>query len=131
MSDYPEDPADAEARALEAEIAAFFERVLDKLDAHPRYGEVVRRAVAEGRELLLNYHSHGAQHGWCVSICTPGTGVPLIGLEAPLDELAHIRGIGREESHCDPLMSVFGERLVARFALAAPPRVFLNGVPRG
>ncbi|MBI5431308.1 MAG: hypothetical protein HZA52_00575 [Planctomycetes bacterium] len=120
----------AVAREIEAQIGAFFERVLDKVDAHPRYGAAVRRAIEEGRALILNYHTHGPQHGWCVSICAAGTGVPLLGLDAPLDELAHIRGIAREESHCDPLMAIFADRLIRRFALAAPPRVYLNGAPR-
>lgn len=120
----------AEARELEAEIAAFFDALLDKVGAHARYGPAVERAVEDGRELVLNYHSHGPQHGWCVSICTPGTGVPLLGLEAPLDELAHVRGVGREEAHCEPLMTILGERMVARFGLSAVPRIYLNGAPR-
>jgi hypothetical protein len=123
--------AEAEdAREVALRIAQFFDRVIDKVEAHPRYATLVRRAIADGRELVLDYHSHGARHGWCVSICSPGTGVPQLGIAPPLDELAHIRDIAREEAHCDPLMAIFAERLVARFALAAPPRVYLNGAPR-
>jgi hypothetical protein len=114
----------------EAQVRAFFERLIDKVVAHPRYGAAVRSAVDEGRELVLNYHTHGEGHGWCVSICTRGAGVALLDLGEPLEELAHIRGIAKEEALCDPLMGVFAERLIERFSLASRPRIYLNGAPR-
>lgn len=121
---------DSDEPSPEARVEAYFERLIDKVVAHPRYGAAVKRALDDRRELILNYHSHGPGQRWCVSICAQGAVVPLLDLGAPLEELAHIRGVADLEEHCDPLMAVFADRLVERFSLPSRPHVYLNGAPR-
>ena len=112
------------------DMRAFFERVLEKLAQHPRYAVAVQRAAERERPLILNYHTHGPAQGYCVSICTRDEKLAVFGLEAPLEELAHIRGVAQREEQCDPLMGVFAARLRERFGVREEPLVFLNGRPR-
>ena len=115
---------------MDPRSVAYFDGVLDKIAAHPRYGPALQKAVDEKRPLILNYHTHGPEQGWCVSVCTRDEKLAVFDLETPLEELAHIRGIAQREDECDPLMSVFSARLSKRYGLAAIPLVFLNGRPR-
>ena len=81
---------------------------------------------SSGRE---SANSHGPEHGYCVSICTRAESMAALGLDVPLEELCHIRGVAHEEADCEPLMTVLGMRLVDHYALTAEPRIFLNGKP--
>lgn len=107
-----------------------FDELIDRIEAHEKYGPAVREAATSGAALILNYHTHGGPAGYCVSICRrKPAGLPVLGQPEPLEELAHIRGVGRTEQECVPLMTLFGERLQARYGLQAPPAIYLNGRP--
>lgn len=107
-----------------------FDQLIERIRAHEKYGPAVREAAAAGAAIILNYHTHGGPTGYCVSICRRKLGgLPVLGQPEPLEELAHIRGVGRTEQECVPLMTLFGERLQAHYRLPAPPAIYLNGRP--
>jgi hypothetical protein len=119
--------------APDPRLSAYFELVLEKIDQHPSYSAAVRGAAQQGRRLVLNYHTHGPGQGWCASVCARNEQVPDLGgvlrLGGELDELAHIRGVGREEAECRPLMEAFGALLRARYRLDHAPAIWLDGRP--
>ena len=107
-----------------------FERLLELIDGHPQYGPAVKQAVADGSEVVLNYHTHGAGQPYCVSIASRPRGLlPVVGQNLPLEELAHIKGIGQTEEQCRPLMSTLGEELMRHYSLDQQPGIYLNGHP--
>jgi hypothetical protein len=114
-------------------LIRFFDLVLQKIAEHPSYAGNLDAAVRAGEPLVLDYHTHGPEHGYCVSLCAAEAPVWPIGAdEAPptnLRELAHIRGIAREASECGPMMRAFSSLLEARFPLSSPPEVYLDGQP--
>ncbi len=112
------------------ELLTFFDFAIDKIREHTSYGPKLERAAAEQRELVLNFHTHGPGQGYCASICLVEGGVPLIGLPGELVELAHLRGIARELSDCDPFMNAFADRLVERYKLTQRPITWIDGQPR-
>lgn len=111
------------------ELLHYFDIVCDKIAEHPSYSKNLDQAAAAGEELVLNYHTHGADQAYCVSVCTQNTTLASLGLAPPLHELAHIRGIGKSREECAARMSAFAARLVQRYRLARPPVVFLDGAP--
>ncbi len=115
---------------FERDASQFFDRVLDKIAGHARYASLVQRAVDAQRMIIFNYHTHGPGQGYCVSICTREDPIAALDLDPPLDELAHVRGIAREEAECDALMRVLAARFKARYGIDREPAVFLNGRPR-
>ena len=119
--------------APDPRLVATFGLVLEKLSEHPTYSGALSKAAGAGRQLVLNYHTHGPGQGYCTSICAPNQEVPDLGgvlqLGGELDELAHIRGIGREEAECRPMMSVLGALLLERYQLDRAPAIWLNGRP--
>lgn len=107
-----------------------FEQLMQLLDRHDRYGPAVREAASRQSTFVLNYHTHGPGQDYCVSICEQvRTALPVFGQALPLTELAHIRGIGKSEEHCWPLMTALGEELRRHYDLDADPRIYLNGQP--
>lgn len=112
------------------DLPAFFDFAIDKIREHPSYGPKLARAAEQQQELVLNFHTHGPGQGYCASICVVEGGVPLIGLQGELVELAHLRGIARELSDCDPFMDAFAERLVKRYSLTQRPITWVDGQPR-
>jgi len=110
-------------------LLQYFDLVCDKIAAHPSYGAKLDDAVRAGRQLILNYHTHGPEQGYCVSVCVRSEALAQLGLAAPLEELAHIRGIGKTREECAPRMEAFAARLVARHGLELEPVVFLDGAP--
>jgi hypothetical protein len=90
----------------------------------------MQRAAEEQRELVLNYHTHGPEHGYCASVCQQEGGVPLIGLPGELVELVHLRGIAKTLAECDPFMNAFADRLMARYGLTQRPLTWVDGKPR-
>jgi len=114
---------------MDPELLQYFDLVCDKIDAHPSYGAKLEIAARQGDRLILNYHTHGPDQGYCVSVCVRNETLAQLGLPAPLEELAHIRGIGKEREDCGPRMEAFAARLVARHGLAREPIVFLDGAP--
>jgi hypothetical protein len=119
--------------APDPRLYAYFDLVLDRIAEHPAYGEAVRQAAEAGRRLVLNYHTHGPGQGYCASVCARNEEVPDLGpllqLGGELEELAHIRGIGQEESECRPMMEVFGALLCDRYRLEQRPAIWLDGRP--
>lgn len=111
------------------ELLRYFDIVCDKIAAHGSYGKNLEKAAADGEELVLNYHTHGADQAYCVSVCVRNATLSSLGLAAPLHELAHIRGIGATREECGPRMSAFAARLEQRYRLSRPPIVFLDGAP--
>ncbi|HLG42639.1 MAG TPA: hypothetical protein VI643_04680 [Planctomycetota bacterium] len=109
-----------------------FEGIISQIEAHERYGRAVSEASVAQSPLILNYHTHGGLTGYCVSICRrkPG-GLPVLGQPEELEELAHIRGVGKTAEEGIPLMSVFARELQAHYKLETPPRIQLNGHPAG
>lgn len=120
-------------RAFDPSLVAFFDMVIDRIDEHERYGPAVRAAASDGRTLALNYHTHGPDQGYCASVCALGGETLDLGgvmrLGADLEELAHIRGIGRSEGECGPRMAVFASLLRARYRLERVPEIYLDGNP--
>lgn len=112
---------------MDPALLQFFDVVCEKIAAHPSYGPKVEDAVRSGRQLVLNYHTHGPEQGYCVSVCIRNDALAQLGIDSPLEELAHIRGIGKTREECAPRMEAFSARLLARHRLAKTPVVFLDG----
>lgn len=114
---------------MDPALLQYFDLVCDKIAAHPSYGPKVEEAVRGGRQLVLNYHTHGPDQAYCVSVCVRNESLAGLGIDAPLEELAHVRGIGKSREECAPRMEAFAARLAARHRLAKAPVVFLDGEP--
>jgi hypothetical protein len=111
------------------ELLRFFDLVCDKIAAHPSYSRKLAEAARAGEQLVLNYHSHGPEQAYCASVCVGSETLIEQGLHTPLEELAHIRGIGATAEECGPRMAAFAARLVERYELKRMPLVFLDGHP--
>lgn len=109
------------------ELRRYFDLVCDRIAAHPSYSVNVEQAARAGRQLILNYHTHAPGESYCASVCVQDES--LAQLHASLEELAHIRGIGKAAEECGPLMEAFAARLTDRYGLNRSPAVFLDGVP--
>jgi hypothetical protein len=107
----------------------FFHLVIERIEAHPRYGALMRNAVAAQEELVLNYHTHGAGQPYCVAVGVYDGAIAQLGILGEFREVAHIRGVGRDESECEPLMGLFAALLQQRYELAKTPRIYLAGAP--
>jgi hypothetical protein len=114
---------------MDPELLQYFDLVCDRIAAHPSYSAKIERAAGTGQQLILNYHTHGPEQAYCASVCVRDTALAERGLPAPLEELAHIRGIGATAEECGPRMAALAERLVERYELKRMPLVFLDGVP--
>jgi len=112
---------------MDPALVQFFDLVCDRIAAHETYSVKLAQAVGAHEPLILNYHTHGPDQAYCVSVCIAG------GASAeqapPLEELAHIRGIGASAEECAPRMAAFAARLVERYGLNRAPDVYLDGVP--
>ena len=116
---------------MDPEVSSFFDGIIEKIVQHPSYSKGVSGAVEEKRPLILNYHTHGPAHGYCVSVCVKPKGFPVLGQKPLLEELAHIKGIASQAEECEFLMRAFGSRLKAYYELKELPEVYLNGAPLG
>jgi len=116
---------------MDPEVSSFFDGIIEKIVAHPQYSKNVSGALEAKRPLILNYHTHGPGHGYCVSVCAVPKGLPVLGQKPLLEELAHIKGIASKEEECEFLMRAFGSRLQAYYELESPPRIYLNGAAFG
>lgn len=118
---------------LDPRLVAFFDAVIDRIEEHDSYGPALRGAVAQGRALALNYHTHGTDQPYCASVCAlEGQTVDLGGLlrlGADLSELAHIRGVGPSADECGLRMAIFASLLRARYRLQRDPEIYLDGRP--
>jgi hypothetical protein len=115
---------------MDPEVSSFFDGIIEKIVQHPAYSKNVSGAVEAKRRLILNYHTHGQGHGYCVSVCVKPKGLPVLGQKPLLEELAHIKGIASAEEECDFLMTAFGLRLKAYYELSEAPEIYLNGGPK-
>ena len=107
-----------------------FEKMIQLIEQHASYGPAMRE-VAEGQvQLVLNYHTHGEPTGYCVSIARKKDSILTTASDAGSQaELVHIKGVGKEESQCFPLMSALGREIQEQYQLKHPPLVYLNGKP--
>jgi len=117
------------AREIPEQVFEWFERILDKLEQHPTYGPAMKTSRTRDERWVLNYHSHGEGQPFCISICTREEKLAIFGLPAPLEELAHIRGVGQHADDCVPLATIFGKLLLERYPGAKEPLVFFQGEP--
>ncbi len=113
---------------MDPELLQYFDLVCDKIAAHPSYSVKVAEAARASVQLILNYHTHGPGQGYCASVCIRNELLAERALPAPLEELAHIRGIGMTGDECGPRMEAFAARLAARYELTRMPVVFLDGI---
>ncbi len=114
---------------MDPELLQYFDLVCDKIAAHPSYAMKLEKAAGADEQLILNYHTHGPDQDYCVSVCVQSESLAQHGLPAPLAELAHIRGIGTRSEDCGPRMAAFAARLADRYELKRMPVVFLDGAP--
>lgn len=114
---------------MDPQIVEFFEEVLRRIVQHPRYGVLLKNAVAAQELLILNYHNHAPGEPYCVAVGVYDASIAALGIQGEFRELAHIKGIAPVEEACEPLMSVFAQLLQERFALRQRPQIYLNGVP--
>lgn len=108
-----------------------FERLIEMIEGHASYGPAMQRAVMQKVPLVLNYHNHSGESGWCVSICTK-MGYPVTFFEemdGGLEELVHVREFGKSQEDCIPLASQLSAELHAHYDLSQAPELFLNGTP--
>ena len=107
-----------------------FEELMEKLEAHPRYGPAMHEAVKAKEELVLNYHHHGDPSSWCVAICARAASpVAMLNLGGEMRELAHVTGLGGDAESCWPLMSNLAEELVVQYSLTTQPVIYRQGEP--
>lgn len=114
---------------MDPQIVEFFEEVLRRIQQHPRYGVLLKNAVAAQEQLILNYHNHAPGEPYCVAVGVYDASIAALGIQGEFRELAHIKGIAPVEEACEPLMSVFAQLLQERFALRSRPQIYLNGAP--
>ncbi len=112
---------------MDPALVQFFDLVCDRIATHESYSVRIVKAVAAGEALILNYHTHGPDQTYCVSVCIQSRASAE--QQPTLEELAHIRGIGETLEDCGPRMTAFAASLVERYALERAPVVFLDGVP--
>ncbi len=109
--------------------AEFFALVIERIEQHPRYSMLMRNAVAAQEQLVLNYHTHGAGQPYCVAVGVYDGAIAQLGILGEFREVAHIRGVGREEAECEPLMGLFGALLQQHYELQKTPLIYLGGQP--
>ncbi len=109
---------------------AMFEGLIQQIEAHASYGPAMKQAASQQACLILNYHTHGPGTGYCVSICSQQSGLlPVLGQSLPVEELVHVKGIGKTEDQCLSLMAPLSNALVAHYGLEHSPTIHLNGKP--
>jgi hypothetical protein len=111
------------------DVREFFEMVIQKIEAHPRYAVLMKNAVAAQEKLILNYHTHGEGQPYCVAVGVFDGAVPLLDLGGEFREIAHIRGVGRAKEDCVPLMGTFSALLQQRYELRTAPAIYFDGAP--
>ncbi len=107
-----------------------FDALIQRLQTHESYGPAMTECSTKQAQIVLNYHTHGIGHGYCVSIATlEASLIPILGQQPRLKEVAHIRGIGQEETQCVPLMTLLGKKLQQTYHIQKTPAIYLNGHP--
>ena len=101
--------------------------ILDQVKIHPQYNQSIEDAVSSDLDISLNYHTHPDEDSYCVSILSEK--IDLLSLsenKQSFVEMAHIRGIGKSEEDCIPLMTYLGKKLKEVYLLTKLPDVYLN-----
>ena len=107
-----------------------FEGLIGLIEKHASYGPALLDAAKSGQRLILNYHTHGGPTGYCVSIgVKKANPLAFLGQAEPMQELAHIKGVGKEEAQGRAMMTEFGAELMAHYGLKEAPLFYLNGSP--
>lgn len=108
-------------------LIAWLDRLIQKIEAHTTYGPAMRKAVEDKRLLVLNYHTHGPGHGYCLSIMSrPHAGLQLLGQAPAMKELVHVRGFARTAEEGEPLLKLLSERLVEYYHLEKLPEILIR-----
>ena len=97
--------------------------LFELIEAHPRFGPLLRHALEEDFELVLDYHRHPDAERWCVALHARAEE------SAPLSELAHIKDFGREREDCMPLLGPLATEMLAHYRLDRAPAIYLEGTP--
>ena len=102
--------------------------IIDKLKIHPQYNRSIEDAVSSDLDISLNYHTHPDEDSYCVSILSEKIDLVIFSEnKQSFVEMAHIRGIGKSEEDCIPLMTYLGKKLKEVYILKKLPDVYLNG----
>ncbi len=105
--------------------------LMQLIDKHATYGPAMLEAIARGVPLVLNYHDHGGEGSYCVSICAKETAaldLLMKGVE-DLRELVHVEGFGPNIEECRPRSEALAVTLMAHYELDRLPEIYLNGAP--
>ena len=102
--------------------------IIDKLKIHPQYNRSIEDAVSSDLDISLNYHTHPDEDSYCVSILSEKIDLVVLSEnKQSFVEMAHIRGIGKSEEDCIPLMTYLGKKLKEVYIFKKLPDVYLNG----
>ena len=99
-----------------------FEEVLEEIERRPEVAAPLHAAVLGGEEIVLDYHHHGDETSWCVTI-----GSRPFGSGSGLTEIVHVRNVGRTREHCLPQMATLGEELRRHLGMRHRPLIYLEG----
>ena len=112
-----------------AQLRKFMDELIQKIEAHDKYGPALRAAAQTQKPIIRDYHTHGPGQDYCLSIKTQKGGLPVLGQAPQMEELAHIKGLGKTLDEWIPIMGVLGEQMRAFYKLNALPHIFVNGKP--
>jgi hypothetical protein len=112
-----------------AQLRKFMDDLIQKIEGHDKYGPAMKAAAQAQKPIILDYHTHGPGQDYCLSIKTKKAGLPVLGQAPQLEELAHIKGLGKTLDEGIPIMGVLGEQMQAYYKLQSLPSIFINGKP--
>lgn len=112
-----------------AQLRRFMDDLIQKIEAHDKYGPAVQAAARTNKPIILDYHTHGPGQDYCLSIKTKKGGLPVLGQPPQLEELAHIRGLGKTIDEGVPIMGILGEQMRSHYGMQNLPLIYVNGKP--
>lgn len=108
-------------------LIAWMDDLIQRIEAHASYGPAMRKAAEDRLTLVLNYHTHGPGHGYCLSILSrPHPGLQVLGQPSVLKELVHVRGFGRTAEEGEPLLQLLSARLQSHYRLEKAPEILIG-----
>jgi hypothetical protein len=111
------------------QLRRWMDELIEKIEAHEKYGPALRQAAQAGKPIILDYHTHGPGQDYCLSIKTKKGGLPVMGQPPALEELAHVRGIGKTHEEGIPMMGLLAKQMQTHYSLSSPPMIHVNGQP--